>query len=78
MPRNASTIEFRDKFCVHKRRFATNLPLMPNLPNGPWSFVVHRQVTTHKNYYTGERPDMRSNPGMIADSTRLKKRLQEM
>ncbi|CAE7206134.1 unnamed protein product [Symbiodinium sp. CCMP2592] len=54
--KNASTIEFRDKFCVHKRRF----------------------VTTHKNYYTGERPDMRSNPGMIADSTRLKKRLQEM
>ena len=75
MPRNASTIEFRDKFCVHKRRFAANLPL--TLSCLVVSFVVH-QVTTHKNYYTGERPDMRSNPGMIADSTRLKKRLQEM
>eukprot|EP00930_Biecheleria_cincta_P071943 TRINITY_DN59392_c0_g1_i1.p1 TRINITY_DN59392_c0_g1~~TRINITY_DN59392_c0_g1_i1.p1 ORF type:complete len:151 (+),score=38.00 TRINITY_DN59392_c0_g1_i1:111-563(+) len=53
--KNASTIHFHDRFCVHKRRF----------------------VTTHKNYYTGESPDMRSNPGMIADSTTLKKALQE-
>jgi len=53
--KNASTIDFKDPFCVHKRRF----------------------VTTHKNYYTGGMPDMRSNPGMIADSTKLKKFLQE-
>eukprot|EP00930_Biecheleria_cincta_P002188 TRINITY_DN103207_c0_g1_i1.p1 TRINITY_DN103207_c0_g1~~TRINITY_DN103207_c0_g1_i1.p1 ORF type:complete len:151 (-),score=31.07 TRINITY_DN103207_c0_g1_i1:130-582(-) len=53
--KNASTIEFQDRFCVHKRRF----------------------VTTHSNYYTGEMPDMRSNPGMIADSTKLKKFLQD-
>mmetsp|Transcript_15863 Transcript_15863/g.22191 ORF Transcript_15863/g.22191 Transcript_15863/m.22191 type:complete len:153 (+) Transcript_15863:74-532(+) len=53
--KNASTIEFQDRFCVHNRRF----------------------VTTHKNYYTGEMPDMRSNPGMIADSTKLKRMLQE-
>eukprot|EP00438_Fugacium_kawagutii_P028572 Skav232561 [mRNA] locus=scaffold3309:99724:104567:- [translate_table: standard] len=50
--KNASTIRFFDRFCVHNRRF----------------------VSTHKNYYTGEKPDMRSNPGMIADSTRLKPR----
>eukprot|EP00434_Breviolum_minutum_P007061 symbB.v1.2.006231.t1/scaffold340.1/size245066/17 len=53
--KNASTIAFQDRFCVHNRRF----------------------VTTHKNYYTGEMPDMRSNPGMIADSTRLKRMLQD-
>eukprot|EP00440_Ansanella_granifera_P042437 gb/GFBE01046007.1/.p1 GENE.gb/GFBE01046007.1/~~gb/GFBE01046007.1/.p1 ORF type:complete len:152 (+),score=31.69 gb/GFBE01046007.1/:1-456(+) len=53
--KNASTIEFKDPHCVHKRRF----------------------VTTHQNYYTGGMPDMRSNPGMIADSTRLKRFLQE-
>lgn len=54
-PRNCSTIQFLDRFCVHNRRF----------------------VTTHQNYYTGEKPDMRSNPGMIADSTRLKRMLME-
>eukprot|EP00440_Ansanella_granifera_P051090 gb/GFBE01055378.1/.p1 GENE.gb/GFBE01055378.1/~~gb/GFBE01055378.1/.p1 ORF type:complete len:152 (+),score=48.24 gb/GFBE01055378.1/:1-456(+) len=54
--KNASTIEFKDRFCVHKKRF----------------------VTTHNNYYTGDAPDMRSNPGMIADSTKLKRYLQEM
>eukprot|EP00931_Biecheleriopsis_adriatica_P046341 TRINITY_DN265_c0_g1_i1.p1 TRINITY_DN265_c0_g1~~TRINITY_DN265_c0_g1_i1.p1 ORF type:complete len:151 (-),score=35.16 TRINITY_DN265_c0_g1_i1:130-582(-) len=53
--KNASTIEFKDRFCVHKRRF----------------------VTTHQNYYTGESIDMRSNTGMIADSTKLKKSLQD-
>mmetsp|Transcript_138628 Transcript_138628/g.345758 ORF Transcript_138628/g.345758 Transcript_138628/m.345758 type:complete len:149 (+) Transcript_138628:129-575(+) len=53
--KNASTIEFRDRFCVHNRRF----------------------VTTHKNHYTGEQADLRSNPGMIADSTRLKRFLSE-
>ncbi|CAJ1344987.1 unnamed protein product [Effrenium voratum] len=53
--KNASTIQFLDRFCVHKRRF----------------------VSTHKNYYTGECVDMRSNPGMIADSTKLKRMLME-
>mmetsp|Transcript_38031 Transcript_38031/g.80524 ORF Transcript_38031/g.80524 Transcript_38031/m.80524 type:complete len:150 (-) Transcript_38031:66-515(-) len=53
--KNASTIEFHDRFCVHKRRF----------------------VTTHKNHYTGEQQDLRSNPGMIADSTKLKRFLSE-
>ena len=35
------------------------------------------EVSTHKNYYTGECVDMRSNPGMIADSTKLKRMLME-
>merc|ERR1719401_1561251 len=53
--KNASTIQFQDRFCVHNRRF----------------------VTTHKNHYTGEQADLRSNPGMIADSTKLKRFLSE-
>merc|ERR1719436_402724 len=53
--KNASSVVFHDRFCVHKRRF----------------------VTTQKNHYTGESPDYRNNPGMIADSTRLKRFLSE-
>jgi len=54
--KNASTIEFKDIHCCHKRRW----------------------MTTHKNYHTGDRPDMRTNPAMIADSTRMTRILREM
>ena len=79
--RNASTIQFLDRFCVHNRRFASAQIMLLNRFKRhagaiPWC-PTWSQVSTHKNYYTGEKPDMRSNPGMIADSTRLKRMLME-